>query len=254
MATSRARRTQVPPPRPLLNPRFVSDVWTLKRPSFCQTVAVLPRRGPGGRQLTAQEPQRPWGSARPFPASPPERVPLPGAESHVSACGRCSRASLSRGRRPGDEETRPFLRGLWVPGTLPSRPQHHAPPVQWSLRLRASHTLRQHVTHVDVHGPAVADRGGLAVARPTAHRASLSPGIGAVRTGPASSSPLARGTRPGALSCAPTLPSRCPGLCRVWRARRETRGTSRQAVHAAAPAGVKNSFSCLVCSSLVCKV
>lgn len=70
MATSRARRTQVPPPRPLLNPRFVSDVQTLKRPSFCQTVAVLPRRGPGGRQLTAREPQRPWGSARPFPASP----------------------------------------------------------------------------------------------------------------------------------------------------------------------------------------
>lgn len=156
MATSRARRTQVPPPRPLLNPRFVSDVRTLKRPSFCQTVAVLPRRGPGGRQLTAREPQRPWGSARPFPACPPERVPLPGAESHVSACGRCSRASLSRGRRPGDEETRPFLRGLWVPGALPSRPQHHAPPVQWSLRLRASHTLRQHVTRVDVHGPAVA--------------------------------------------------------------------------------------------------
>lgn len=92
MATSRARRTQVPPPRPLLNPRFVSDVQTLKRPSFCQTVAVLARRGPGGRQLTAQEPQRPWGSARPFPAPPPERVPLPGAESRVSACGRCSPA------------------------------------------------------------------------------------------------------------------------------------------------------------------
>lgn len=98
---------------------------------------------------------------------------MPGAESHVSACGRCSRASLSRGRRPGDEETRPFLRGLWVPGALPSRPQHHAPPVQWSLRLRASHTLRQHVTRVDVHGPAVADCGGLAAARPTARRASL---------------------------------------------------------------------------------
>lgn len=203
MATSRARRTQVPPPRPLLNPRFVSDVQTLKRPSFCQTVAVLARRGPGGRQLTAQEPQRPWGSAHPFPSLlPPGTGPIARSRvARVRVRSLQSCASLSRGRRPGDEETRPFLRGLWVPGALPSRPQHHAPPVQWSLRLRASHTLQQHVTRVDVHGPAVADRGGLAAARPTARRAWLSPGIGAVRTGPASSSPLARGTRPGALSC-----------------------------------------------------